>query len=138
MRMRRRVAPVDTLMFVEVPQAGMVITKTRGDEEKLLSEPESIRGAFVKIQPLLRRSERTGFDAQGVKSRLVAAGAAAVIVDPVVVPDSMADVAVPLENQTPMGPKEHLEAWFASVQTAKKLVSRALAEAMDSIDEASR
>lgn len=118
--------------FVDVPQPGMVITNG-----SVCGSVELLAGAYVKVSPTLRSSERAGYDSQAVRERLLAAGAVAVVVVPVVVPDSVEDVrraAAP--TVAPKLPEQHLRDWFDGVKGVDPtLVSRAMDEAAATVCE---
>lgn len=67
--------------FVEVPTAPLI--KLEVDDGR------SVAGAFVKLAPRLRRSERASFDAAAAVRALAARGAVAVVVAPVIIPDDV-------------------------------------------------
>jgi hypothetical protein len=119
--------------FIDIDQSGMVIM--RGADHTAVE----VKGAFVKFQPTIRSSERASVDSKAVRDSLLAAGAAAVVVAPVVVPDSTEDVrnpARPIPGVSGRSAEQHLEEWLASVKAPDDVKLDALYEANASIDEA--
>jgi len=101
-----------------------------------LLAPSEVKGAFVKVQPTVRSSERWSIDRKAVKERLLAAGARAVVVTPVVVPDSTEDVRDPARPPVALSPEMHLAEWFGSVKAEETLKSRAFDEAVNTLGAA--
>lgn len=91
--MRRRQSPAvhlgglcrATIRFVGVPTTPLV------QLEEVAPAGEGVQGAIVKVAPTLRASEREGFHGAEVAARLRGAGARAVQLAPVIIPE----VAVP-------------------------------------------
>jgi hypothetical protein len=118
--------PRGSVHFLDVPQAGMVVLR-ENDGERL-----DVEGAYVKVSPTVRTSERFTIDQKLVRTRLLDAGAVAVIVAPVVLPDGVEN-----REQLPPAvirtPEEHLRSWFAGVKAEKGMVEMALNEALQSV-----
>lgn len=72
--MRLRFVPVRTTPLLQLESAS-------GETS------ETVKGAIVKVAPLLRERERATFDGAGVANRLRQAGALAVQLSPVPIPD---------------------------------------------------
>lgn len=116
--------------FVDVAQPGMRILK--GIDEGV---GKSVTGCYVKYAPIVKSSERASLDTKHVRERLLAAGATAVVVVPVVVPDSTVDMKR-LEPRR-VSAEVHLREWFAGVKAVSpKLLESAVAEAVTTIGEA--
>jgi hypothetical protein len=131
-RVKKPTTLTTTVEFIDVVQSGMVITHSFDDE------PEVVSGAFVKVQPTIRASERSGVDSKAVRERLMAAGAAAVVVAPIVVPDSTKDLLDPARPlPVILSAEQHVRDWLEGVRGASILVlERALREALASVAEA--
>lgn len=111
--------------FIDVEQPGMVVVR-------VVDGAGSVSGAYVKVAPTLRASERTFLDTKAVRQSLLDAGAVAVIVAPVVLPDGVEN-----REQLPPAvirtPEEHLRSWFDGVKAEKGMVEMALNEALQSV-----
>lgn len=116
--------------FVDVAQPGMRILKG------LDLGAESFAGCYVKVAPVVKSSERASLDTKLVRQQLLAAGATAVVVVPVVVPDSTADMKQPKPMRR-VSSEVHLKEWFDGVKAvAPKVLAEAFAEALTTIGEA--
>lgn len=114
------------VQFLDVRQAGMVVI--RGDEVG------DVQGAYVKVAPTIRTSERATVDQKGVRERLLAAGAVAVVVVPVVVPDAVEPRTEALGAQEGRSPERHLRDWFAGAKAAgPEIIEEALGEALATV-----
>lgn len=90
--------------FVQVPTADVL--KLEHDDGR------SLKGAFVRYAPKLRRSERGSFDAAEIRRTFKARGATVVITSPVLLPDLIATADV--DSGTHVDPREELRAWFGA------------------------
>lgn len=132
MKVRTRRLPGDVqYRFVEFPQAGMVVVRTTDEQNALLEDLERAHGAYVKVMPRIFASERSSVDASAVKRALVAGGALAVVVAPVVVPDATkgrtkADNDLP----TKISPERYLKDWLAKAKAMPDVLEAALDDAM--------
>jgi len=91
-------------------------------------EPEElppVRGAFVKLAPTIRSSDRAAFDAGAVKQVLMGAGARGVIVAPKVVADVSVRRERAEEKREQRSADEHVAAWFDAAQGLSEEESRA-------------
>ena len=132
MRTRVKRAPQAFVRFIDVEQPGMVISRTFED----MGEHEDVQGAYVKVQPTIRSSERMAVDDKAIRERLLAAGAAAVVVAPIVVPDGKQAAMRPAGGAKALSSEQHLRKWFEGVTAARKVVERAVSEALASVSEA--
>lgn len=130
MRTRTKQPPTIVSRLISIPDSAMVIVR---DLEKELGG-DQLNGAYVKVQPTLRASERASFDIKAIRTRLLAAGAVAVVSAPVVLPDARDGVLeadkAPTQHVTP---EQHLRAWFETASASRKVVDKALKEALDSV-----
>lgn len=103
----RRVSHPTTRM-IEVDSVADVLTPSGTAVARVLPDVE---GAFVKLRPVLRASERASWDGGAMASRLREHGARGVVLAPVVVPDEgrLSEVA------RADSPTAAVEAWFASM-----------------------
>lgn len=117
--------------FINVPQPGMVVARD--------FQVGNVTGAYVKVAPTIRSSERTsGFDQKAVRAQLLAAGALAVVVAPNLVPDA---VEARTEAERPVdearSPESHLRQWFEGVKGAEpEIVEEAFEQAMATVGDA--
>lgn len=121
-----------TIEFIDVAQAGMRVFSRGIDDEGI---GKAVSGCYVKYAPIVKSSERSSLDTKLVRERLLAAGATAVVVVPVVVPDSTAD----MKRHAPrrVSAEVHLREWFEGVKAVSpKLLESAIAEAVTTIGEA--
>jgi hypothetical protein len=117
------------VQFVEWDHAAMQVVQGFNDVLE-----EQFQGAYVKYAPTIRASERAAVDARGVREKLMAAGAVAVVIAPIVVPDVP---VAPLETQwKPTSAEDHVRQWFGDVKAPKQLIAEAVAEALATIGEA--
>jgi hypothetical protein len=123
--------------FVDCEQPGMVLSARRDTAHGGI-DLDDAKGAYVKVAPTVRSSERSGIDTKAIRERLLAAGALAVVVAPIVVPDSMSDLSSPSsEPPRVLSPEQHLREWFAAVKGASsEQVRAALEQALVSVSEA--
>jgi hypothetical protein len=94
-----------TLRFVELPTASLI--KLERDDGR------NVEGAFVKLTPRLRRSERAAFDASAATKALLGRGAVAVTVAPVLLPDEVGRPVVVGESHRRVDAREEVRTWFA-------------------------
>jgi hypothetical protein len=71
-----------------------------------------VRGALVKLSPVIKSSERAGFDAASAKRELLAAGALAVSLAPKVVPDGIVTSRRDAAIRRAAAPHDAISAWF--------------------------
>lgn len=126
-------AEIVTAVFVPCPQAPMQVMREVSDVENLNGE---LKGAFIKYAPTVRASARKNIDARAIVRSLVDAGAAAVVVAPVVVPDGPVPDAANAPTVIVQKPVAHLRAWLDGVKATKAVKERALEEALTSVQEA--
>lgn len=121
---------VGVVQFLDVAQPGMLIL--RGDEVG------DVAGAYVKVAPTIRTSERASVDQKAVKERLLAAGAVAVVVAPVVVPDAPEARTEALEaDNEARSPEWYLRDWFGGAKAAEpEVIEAALVQAVATVGEA--
>ena len=116
--------------FVDRPDSNMLVVRD-------LSELAGVepRGAYIKVMPTIRASERSGLDAAGIKQRLLERGATAVVVTPIVVPDRAPSAASPERRRRTA--QQWLSGWFEKVHGVDpKVAEVALSEAVESANEA--
>jgi hypothetical protein len=120
-------------VFVECPQSPMRVMRDVSELENLEGE---LKGAFVKVAPTVRASQRSSIDARAIVKTLTDAGAAAVVVAPIIVPD-VAVKDVPKDRKAAVQkPEVHLRAWLDAVKATKAIKDSALQEALTSVQEA--
>lgn len=132
----RAAPPLETVaVFVDCPQSPMQVMREVGDIDQAELNAGELKGAFIKVCPTVRASERQSIDARAIVQRLRNAGAAAVVVAPIVVPDG---VVAAKNSPKPIvqKPDAHLRAWLDGVKTTKTIKDRALEEALTSVQEA--
>lgn len=78
---------------------------------------QTVSGAFVKVMPVLRRSERDGFIDADARRRVLAAGARACVIRPVIVPDVVAKSA---PERARLNPRDELRRWVAEHMLAAR------------------
>lgn len=116
------------VQFLDVRQAGMVVLREND------GEPLDVEGAYVKVAPTVRSSERFTLDQKLVRERLLSAGAVAVVVAPVVVPDVTEARTEALGAQETRSPERHLRDWFAGAKAAEpEVIEEALGEALATV-----
>jgi hypothetical protein len=97
--------PQSRLRFVELPTAPLI--KLERDDGRC------VEGAFVKLAPRLRRSERAAFDASAATKALLGRGAVAVAIAPVLLPDEVARVEVGAAPRR-VDARDEIRSWFGS------------------------
>lgn len=117
--------------FVDVTQAGMFVAP----DGIQLVQKHDVRGSFIKIIPTVKASNRDSVDRKSIRSGLLEAGATAVLVDPVFVPDSIARSQTGTRSVS-IRPEQYLKTWFQDNKVQSKLAEAALEEAMRSVGEA--
>lgn len=100
---RTRAQQIPRLRFVELPTAPLI--KLERDDGR------SVEGAFVKLAPRLRRSERAAFDAVAATKALLERGAVAVVIAPVLLPDEVARVETDMTPRR-VDARTEVRAWF--------------------------
>ena len=120
---------VGVVQFIDVRQAGMVVLREND------GEPLDVEGAYVKVAPTVRTSERFTVDQKLVRERLLGAGAVAVVVAPVVVPDAPEARTEALgASDEARSPEWHLRDWFAGAKAADpEVIEEALGEALATV-----
>lgn len=78
---------------------------------------QAVSGALVKVVPVLRRSERDGFVDADARRRVLAAGARACVIRPVIVPDVVAKSA---PERARLNPRDELRRWVAEHMPATR------------------
>ena len=93
-----------------------------------VDDGRDVRGAYVRLAPRLRSSERRAFDAAGAVDSLRARGAAAAVFSPTTVPDAVG------REEAPRGVDARAEAaaWFGPAPEGD--AAEALAEVLRLID----
>jgi len=91
--------------FVGVPTVSLL--KLESDDGK-----RRFDGAFVKLAPKLRRSERAGFDAAAAVRSLLERGAVAAVAVPVTIPDAGAVPEAKEERAQHTDPRLAVRTWF--------------------------
>jgi hypothetical protein len=119
--------------FVQVEQAGMFVARDVEQNTKLLSD-KRVKGSFVKFAPTVPASERASIDSSEVRQKFIAAGAAACVVTPIIIPDSSSGQK--REGPNKLSAEQQLRLWFESVKGSAKLLEQALEEAMKSVGDA--
>jgi hypothetical protein len=98
---------------VETPAAPLIIFEDLGElEAVLLAETETgveISGAYVKVAPRLRPSEREGIDLPALRRSLEERGAIGVAWEPRALAESRTEAVPPPEA---VDPREAIEDWF--------------------------
>lgn len=123
--------------FVERPDAAMLVLRAPAVEVFSDHEASEFRGAYVKVMPTLRSSERSHFDAASVSAKLRELGATAVVIAPVIVPDGVAQRPEAPAEQRPRSAQQWLEQWFDNLTgAAPSLADAAETEALASAEEA--
>lgn len=117
------------LEFVDLPSAALTVARTDDEQDALLCV--DVAGTYVKLQPTLRASERAAFDDKKIRGLLEKAGAAAVVMAPIVVPDAVDAAALP--DSTQHSPREHIESYLSQVKANKAVIAAAIEEAMSSL-----
>lgn len=129
--------------FINFDQPGMVVVRQSLGAESVLERDfleaaGDVTGAYVKIAPTVRSSERWLVNSKAIRERILSAGAVAVVFAPVVVPDSIsgqhrADQPPPMAKS----PEAHLREWFDGVKgQSLSIVVEAMAEALASAGDA--
>lgn len=90
-----------------------------------------VRGAYVRLAPRLRSSERRAFDAAGAVDALRARGAAAAVFSPTTVPDAVGRERAPAGH---LDARAEVDAWFGPAPEAAE--AEAKAEVLRLIDGA--
>lgn len=122
------------ILQLDFAQTGMIILDSLDHEERSLNLADTIGGAYVKVQPTVRASERGTIDKKAIRERLLARGACAVVVDPIVIPDVR--LQSPEKKRGIVTSEAHLREWFANAAGARKVVDKALKEALMTVTEA--
>jgi hypothetical protein len=121
------------LRFVDCSQASMIVLRDL-ERAKDFASGKDAKGAYVKVAPTIRAHERQSFDSKAIRDALLEAGALAVIIAPIVVPEVAA--ARKHEPVSQVRPEEYLKQWFAVAKSAKELGPDAMAEALQTLGEA--
>jgi hypothetical protein len=108
--------------FVEVPTTPLV------QVERVDGEHPDVKGAIVKVAPTIRSSERETFDGARVMAKLREAGALAVQLAPVTLPDTVAPEAR-RQVARAQSPEDAIRAFFAEFKGVPE-EERAEAEAL--------
>lgn len=90
--------------------------------------PEGVRGAIVKVSPTIRASERDSFNGSKLAAELRGAGALAVQLAPVTIPDTVSPQARRAVSSAP-SPEDAVRAFFQEVLGAPE-EDRAAGEAL--------
>lgn len=129
-KQRTRPGVAAKVTFVERPDSDMIVVL---DPALLSGTPVS--GAYVKVSPTIRSSERASFDAAGIAQQLRERGATAVIVAPIVIPDRAPIRGTVKPKRKSAG--RWLEDWFSKVHGLEpEQRALALQEALASAAEA--
>jgi hypothetical protein len=94
-----------TVRFVRVPTGSLL--KLEIDDGK-----RRFDGAFVKLTPRLRRSERASFDAAAAVKSILDRGAVAAVAVPVTIPDSGAIPEAKADRAQHTDPRLAVRTWF--------------------------
>lgn len=97
------------IRFIDVPTAELLVLE---DAEEWT--PEEVRDRFVKVAPRIAVSEREAFDGPAIAARIRAAGARAVVLAPVMVPEVRRVAPEKVAGRTP---REAVAAWFDEQKT---------------------
>lgn len=107
-------APTSSVRFVVLPSSPVI--KLESDDGRCVD------GAFVRLAPKLRRSEREAFDASAAKQLLRDRGAIAVVTSPVMLPD---DEARPRRSRSQnVDARDEIRAWFGAAPSAEAAEAR--------------
>lgn len=114
-----------TARFHDVETAGLVVINEMDlqDSEFPFVKSGTLRDRFVKVAPRIPVAERDAFDGPAIAAAIRAAGARAVILAPVMVPEIR---RVEPEQIVKRTPRETVQAWFDE-QKAIDALSRAAA-----------
>lgn len=108
--------PRARVTFVSVPSAGLVQFDGEHAVDQLIATPiGALRGAIVKVAPILRSSFRDAFDAGAVAQSARDRGAVAVIVSPRIVADTRIDDRKAEAVRTAGTPRDAIAAWFGEL-----------------------
>lgn len=118
------------LTSVDVPQPRMIVVRDMSQ----LTTLGTVKGAYIKIAPQIRVSERSQFDSKAVREELLAAGAVAVVVAPTVVPDERRQTSD--KPQPIMTPETLIREWFEGVKLPAAVKKAAIEEALTSVRDA--
>lgn len=124
----RRARPALPIRFIEVEQPAMVIAET-------VDRACDVSGAYVKAQPTIHASERAGLNASAIRKHYLEAGAVAVVIAPIVLPDARSKSLV-TERGKWVSAEERIKRFFQNVQASRKVIDAAIAEAIASTNEA--
>lgn len=119
--------------FIPVFSAGVKVLRTEAEEKAAFKA--GLSGVYVKLMPTIRASQRQSVDTKAIRDKYTQAGAIAVVIAPVVVPDGVQDNE-PEKLKHVSTPEMYLRAWFAGVKAPKGTIEEAIQEAMKTIDEA--
>jgi hypothetical protein len=129
MRIRTKRLDSQAAQFIDFDHPAMVILRE-------IDGTHIVSGAYVKFAPTVRASERAAIDAKAIRERLLAAGAVAVVVAPVIVPDSIKGRQQP-DKPAVLDSEMYLREWFALVRgLPQDVVELAMPEALASVREA--
>lgn len=124
----------EKMRFLEIEQPRMLCIY---DRQVHTSDRERFQGAYVKVAPNILASQKSEYDATAIRRQLLAAGAAAVVIAPTIVPDAPEKADEPrVDGAAPTTPEEHLKRWFASVKgSPQPIVDEALDQALTTLSE---
>lgn len=126
------VAKPDVRM-IPVFHARMKVIRSEADMKAALKE--GLPGAFVKVMPTVRASQRASVDSKAIRETFTNAGAYAVVVSPVIVPDGVPEKASQAPSVVATA-ESQLRVWFAGVKAEKGVIEAALQEALKTVGEA--
>lgn len=119
--------------MINVFHARMAVIKSLVEEKLALKE--GVGGAYIKYMPTVRASERANVDTKAIRQRFIDAGAIAVVVAPVIVPDGTPEKAAQSPRAV-VSAEQHLKAWFVGVKADKRIIEQALQDALITVGEA--
>lgn len=101
----------DVWSHVETPAAPLFVFRDLGELEGMLAREDSgsVAGAYVKVAPSLRPSEREGLDLPALRRSLEERGALGVVWEPRALPESRTESA-PIPEA--VDPREAIRGWF--------------------------
>lgn len=116
-RVRAQRAPKSRVQFVEVPTAAVLKLE--------LDDGRDVAGAFVRLTPRLRRSEREAFDVAAAERSLLKRGAAAAVAVPITIPDKV-DGPIPSSDRSKgrVDARAEVDAWFGREPSEDAAVAR--------------
>jgi hypothetical protein len=102
---KRPTSPTESkVRFVTVPTAALI--KLEVDDGR------DVTGAFVRLSPRLRRSERAAFDVSAAERGLYDRGAIVAVAAPVMIPDTQETKRSAKQAAASVDARAELSAWF--------------------------